>query len=366
MPAVHSIIPQRQSRRLRQTGPKDHQDDDDLWETYDATLLTSVPLLNVKSEPAPVVLLFDVAHIPRSPNAFIFFRSAYVKAQKEAAARSGSLNQTDLSRDAGIVWKKMHDDENFPYRLMARDAKTAHALKYPNYRYAPKSANGVARKNQKPKATTIRRAASATSDDSDVPPRSRVSHSRPSRKYETNPPTARSAARRTSTPVTPPPRRVSPSPTPAPAPVAPTLEASPVVPKFAPEAYTDNDDKLETAGGSLLASRPILPFGVKRSLSPTIFESLTLPIPSSPSTQALPLDDFVAARPSRASSPVVPVPPAAAEWDGWVYTPLEFPEDEPLCFDAPAGDFGFYHPWNLDVPSGSPTPVIPADDFFMF
>ncbi|KAJ7765330.1 hypothetical protein B0H16DRAFT_1687471 [Mycena metata] len=391
MPAVHSIIPPRQSRRLRRTGPKDYQDD--LWEAYDETLLTSVSpldvkseattvslldvksepttvsLLDVKSEPTTAPVLFDVhifpdpvesAHIPRPPNAFICFRSAYVKAQKEAAARSGS---------------NMNENEKFPYRLMAQDAKAAHTLKYPNYRYAPGSANGVARKPRKPRAP-VRTASSVTSDDCDVLPRSHISRSRPSRKYETNPPTARSTARRTSTLVTPPPRRVSPSPTPVPAspvpaPVAQPSEASlVVVPQFTPETYTSNDDKLETVWGSLLAPRPDHQFGVKRSLSPMSVESATLPIPteSSPSTQAPPFDDFVAARTSRAPSPVAPLLPAPVEWDGWPYTPLELPEDEPLYFDAPVEDFGFYHAWNFDAHASSakPTPVVPADDVFVF
>ncbi|KAJ7765308.1 hypothetical protein B0H16DRAFT_416062 [Mycena metata] len=422
MPAVHSIIPPRQSRRLRHTGPKDYQDD--LWEAYDETLLTSVSPLDVKSEPTTVSLLvvksepttvsllvvksepttvslldvksepttapvlFDVhifpdpvesAHIPRPPNAFICFRSAYVKAQKEAAARSGSVNQTVMSCGAAIVWKNMNENEKFPYRLMAEDAKAAHTLKYPNYRYAPGSANGVARKPRKPRAP-VRRASSVTSDDSDVPPRSYVSRSRPSRKYETNPPTARSTARTTSTLVTPPPRHVSPSPTPVPASPVPVPVAQPsevslvLVPQFTPETYTNNDDKLETVSGSLLAPRPLLvprpdhQFGVKRSLSPMSVESATLPIPSesSLSTQAPPLDDFVAARSSRAPSPVAPFSPAPVEWDGWPYTPLELPEDEPLYFDAPVEDFGFYHAWDFDVSSSNLTPVVPRDDIFMF
>ncbi|KAJ7909640.1 hypothetical protein B0H13DRAFT_631639 [Mycena leptocephala] len=177
MPVVRSIIPYRKSRRLRKTEPKDYGQDDDLWEPYDEAMLAPSPTVPVKSEPdAPLdVLIPDLGqsvHIPRPRNAFIFFRSDYVKAEKRVASRPGSLDQTVLSRGAGDVWREMSEDERLPYVLMAQQEKEDHALKYPNYRYAPGSANGVARKNKKPKPAALRRASTATSDSSDVRARS--------------------------------------------------------------------------------------------------------------------------------------------------------------------------------------------------
>ncbi|KAJ7923391.1 hypothetical protein B0H13DRAFT_1602691, partial [Mycena leptocephala] len=103
-------------------------------------MLAPSPAVPVKSEPdAPLdVLIPDLGqsvHIPRPRNAFIFFRSDYVKAEKRVASRPGSLDQTVLSRGAGDVWREMSEDERLPYVLMAQQEKKDHALKYPNYRY---------------------------------------------------------------------------------------------------------------------------------------------------------------------------------------------------------------------------------------
>ncbi|KAJ7136709.1 high mobility group box domain-containing protein, partial [Mycena epipterygia] len=73
--------------------------------------------------------------IPRPRNAFICFRSDYVKAEKRVSARPGSLDQTVMSRGAGDVWRGMGEAERLPYIRMAQAEKKAHTLKYPNYRY---------------------------------------------------------------------------------------------------------------------------------------------------------------------------------------------------------------------------------------
>ncbi|KAJ7195847.1 high mobility group box domain-containing protein, partial [Mycena haematopus] len=76
-------------------------------------------------------------HIRRPRNAFICFRSTYVKRQKSLTAQPGSLNQTDMSRGAAEVWRGMSAEERAPYILMAQEEKEEHTRKYPNYRYAP-------------------------------------------------------------------------------------------------------------------------------------------------------------------------------------------------------------------------------------
>ncbi|KAJ7785218.1 hypothetical protein DFH07DRAFT_873114, partial [Mycena maculata] len=178
MPVVRSIIPYRKSRRLRQTDPKNYADDDGVWETYDESLLVdSDPCPVVKSEPEETLNLaqpgdlpilhksefeetlnlaqpsdLPILHIPRPRNAFICFRSAYVKAEKRVSARPASIDQTVMSRGAADVWRGMSEDERLPYVEMAQTEKEAHQKKYPNYRYAPGSASGVPRKAKKPKA----------------------------------------------------------------------------------------------------------------------------------------------------------------------------------------------------------------------
>ncbi|KAJ6586418.1 hypothetical protein DFH09DRAFT_977980, partial [Mycena vulgaris] len=175
MPVVRSVIPYRKSRRLRQTDPKHYQEDDDLWETYDETLLAPV---TIKSEPDasyedtpslnPVPIPSEVTHIPRPRNAFICFRSAYVKAEKRVSARPGSLDQTVMSRGAADVWRGMDDTARFPYIRMAQEEKAEHALKYPNYRYSPGSANGAAKKSRRSKVVASKRGSTATREGSVV------------------------------------------------------------------------------------------------------------------------------------------------------------------------------------------------------
>ncbi|KAF7360788.1 putative transcription factor SOX-14 [Mycena venus] len=377
MPVVRTYIPYRKSRRLH---PTDVAYDDDLWETFDEALLasSSSACVTVKSErkeessPAPVVHPdLDAGHIPRPRNAFICFRSEYVKAQKAASARPGSLDQTVLSCGAAGAWRALNDEERQPFVVMALREKEEHAIRYPNYRYAPVGASGAARKSKKPNPAASRRASTATSDSSDFRLRSPISDSRSSRKYETNPPAPRrpvSRRKSISIPVIPRPRAHA-SPAATVIPGAAKIEANAEVPEHVPAAVDEADKKDEPT----IVRSPIRPssydrsptqFGFKADLSPAIIASLSLASPGpsrspppSPSTRVPPLslDDAAAYFPSRPPSPA-PAPavsPAAAapafEWDAWIYTPLEMNEDdEPLQFDAPAADFGFFHPWTLD------------------
>ncbi|KAF8147933.1 high mobility group box domain-containing protein, partial [Mycena galopus ATCC 62051] len=75
--------------------------------------------------------------IRRPRNAFICFRSAYVKAEKSESARPETINQTAMSCSAGAVWRGLSAEERRPYIVMAQEEKLEHALKYPDYRYTP-------------------------------------------------------------------------------------------------------------------------------------------------------------------------------------------------------------------------------------
>ncbi|KAJ7482864.1 high mobility group box domain-containing protein, partial [Mycena galericulata] len=71
------------------------------------------------------------SRIRRPKNAFIIFRSAYVRRTQE------KLGQTELSRAAADVWKNMSDAQQMPYKLLANREKLEHAAKHPDYRYNP-------------------------------------------------------------------------------------------------------------------------------------------------------------------------------------------------------------------------------------
>lgn len=79
----------------------------------------------------------DPGHVPRPPNAFFCFRSAYwqIEREKPQAVR----DNRQVSCKAADVWRDMSEEQRKPYLDMANKIKYYHALKYPEYRYAPSS-----------------------------------------------------------------------------------------------------------------------------------------------------------------------------------------------------------------------------------
>ncbi|KAF7318767.1 HMG box domain-containing protein [Mycena chlorophos] len=76
-------------------------------------------------------------YIPRPRNAFIIFRSDFVKAAREAAKADPKLDQTLLSQDAGVAWNSLSMAAKAPFLRRAKEEKAEHAALYPNYRYSP-------------------------------------------------------------------------------------------------------------------------------------------------------------------------------------------------------------------------------------
>ncbi|KAJ7083300.1 hypothetical protein B0H15DRAFT_850527 [Mycena belliarum] len=382
MPVVRSVIPYRKSRRLRKTSDADQYDDEDgLWEPYDEALLDALPTLPANPSPSPSPSPApdaSPAHIPRPRNAFICFRSAYVKASKAAAARpgAGALDQTVLSRGAADVWRSMDLAARLPYAQEASAEKAAHARMYPGYRYAPGSAAGVARKNKKARAV----------------PRREVEEE--VRRYETNPPAARPVPKKRSPAARPRARRrsvasppapeeptadaVPPSPSPSPAPtpaielptctLSPTAEPEPEAPAPTPtpapepkrEPTPDLHPELirSILRASYDADRPTQ-FGAPPPPAPVLFAGPSRSPSPAPAPAPAP---FLAAYARSPSPPPAPAPaveaPVPAPWDSWAFAPLELLGDEDtyaLSFDAPPADFGFFAPWDADaLPSSYP------------
>ncbi|KAJ7765853.1 high mobility group box domain-containing protein, partial [Mycena maculata] len=77
-------------------------------------------------------------HIPRPPNAFICFRSRFIRDQKAKAAQgSKGSGMQDASRHAGHVWNEMSDEEKRPYVEMSKRLRDDHKAAYPDYKFAP-------------------------------------------------------------------------------------------------------------------------------------------------------------------------------------------------------------------------------------
>jgi hypothetical protein len=74
-------------------------------------------------------------HIPRPPNAFILFRSSFIKAQH--VSQSIETNHSTLSKIIGLTWKNLSDSERKEWHDKAKKEQEAHRRKFPKYAFRP-------------------------------------------------------------------------------------------------------------------------------------------------------------------------------------------------------------------------------------
>ncbi|KAK0474907.1 hypothetical protein IW261DRAFT_1568401 [Armillaria novae-zelandiae] len=146
-------------------------------------------------------------HIPRPRNAFIFFRSHYLRAHREED------NQNVISCAAGEAWHALSAEEKEPFRELARLEKERYKEEYPSYSYSPGKGSGGG-------TGGVRKRGGSTRE-----PTSRRSTTRKSSSSQSPTPSLTSSASSLSTP---PPRTPSPSRTPS---VPPLPSSSPTVPR---------------------------------------------------------------------------------------------------------------------------------------
>ncbi|KAJ7052044.1 high mobility group box domain-containing protein, partial [Mycena amicta] len=81
------------------------------------------------------------AHVPRPANAFICFRSRFIREQKAQLAAAGTdqprTQQTDWSRLAGDRWHAMSAFERQEYFDMSERIAREHKAMHPDYKYQP-------------------------------------------------------------------------------------------------------------------------------------------------------------------------------------------------------------------------------------
>ncbi|KAJ7494627.1 hypothetical protein B0H11DRAFT_2002687 [Mycena galericulata] len=75
-------------------------------------------------------------HIPRPPNAFILFRSSFIKSQR--VSTEVETNHSTLSKIIGMTWKNLTDEERQVWRHKALDAVAEHKRNFPTYAFRPK------------------------------------------------------------------------------------------------------------------------------------------------------------------------------------------------------------------------------------
>lgn len=106
----------------------------------------------------------DPSYIPRPSNAFILFRSAFIRDRKVSDKVEG--NHSSLSKIIGHSWKKLSPDEREKWEAEAVAAQAQHRAMYPDWRFRP-GANAMAKLKIKDGGTTLRRRSARVKDPPD-------------------------------------------------------------------------------------------------------------------------------------------------------------------------------------------------------
>ena len=76
-----------------------------------------------------------INHIPRPPNAFILFRSHFIK--KQHVSSEVETNHSTLSKIIGLTWKNLPNEERQIWHERAKSALEDHKRKFPSYAFKP-------------------------------------------------------------------------------------------------------------------------------------------------------------------------------------------------------------------------------------
>ena len=76
-----------------------------------------------------------INHIPRPPNAFILFRSSFIKSQHVSS--EVETNHSTLSKIIGLTWKNLPNEERQIWHARAKVALDDHKRKFPSYAFKP-------------------------------------------------------------------------------------------------------------------------------------------------------------------------------------------------------------------------------------
>ena len=79
-------------------------------------------------------------HIPRPPNAFILFRSHFIKSQHVSS--DVETNHSTLSKIIGLTWQNLPPEERQTWHARAKIALEEHKRKFPQYTFRPLHTKG--------------------------------------------------------------------------------------------------------------------------------------------------------------------------------------------------------------------------------
>jgi hypothetical protein len=84
-------------------------------------------------------------HIPRPPNAFILFRSSFIKSRH--VSTEVETNHSTLSKIIGLTWQNMPHEERQFWHSKAKVAQAEHKRKFPDYAFRPSHVKAKASTN---------------------------------------------------------------------------------------------------------------------------------------------------------------------------------------------------------------------------
>ncbi|KAG7095339.1 hypothetical protein E1B28_006101 [Marasmius oreades] len=85
-------------------------------------------------------------YIPRPPNAFILFRSSFIRSQKISGKVEG--NHSTLSKIIGMYWRTLPTAERAEWEAKARIAQDEHRKRYPDWRFRPGSSKNTSQRGR--------------------------------------------------------------------------------------------------------------------------------------------------------------------------------------------------------------------------
>ncbi|KAG5732417.1 hypothetical protein E4T56_gene11313 [Termitomyces sp. T112] len=77
----------------------------------------------------------DASYIPRPPNAFILFRSSFIRDHKVTSKVEG--NHSNLSKIIGMYWRTLTKEQRNEWEAKAEQALIEHRKRYPDWRFRP-------------------------------------------------------------------------------------------------------------------------------------------------------------------------------------------------------------------------------------
>ncbi|PPQ74886.1 hypothetical protein CVT26_011447 [Gymnopilus dilepis] len=109
-----------------QAGTPDSTSDSDMYDFEDESQESS-RVHHGRKKPAN--------HIPRPPNAFILFRSSFIKGRH--VSTGVETNHSTLSKIIGLTWQGLPEDERQKWHARAKIALTEHRRRFPQYTFRP-------------------------------------------------------------------------------------------------------------------------------------------------------------------------------------------------------------------------------------